>query len=95
MYFYKFSAVAIFLVPVWGYKVDYDIGLSYLPASLCCLAGRYDNPVPYSTLSPQELVLRIMKLTNQYNNDNLIRYFLKRIAAVNESNMMYIKYCKC
>jgi hypothetical protein len=41
---------AQFLVPDWGDKVDYGLGLSYRPASL--LAGRYDNPVPKSTLSP-------------------------------------------
>ncbi len=33
-------------------KVDSGIGLSYRPdsASLCILAGRYDNPMPESTL---------------------------------------------
>ncbi len=35
-----------------GDKVDYGIGLSYWPASLCSLAGRYENPMPQSTLSP-------------------------------------------
>jgi hypothetical protein len=27
--------------------------LSYRPASVCSLAGRYDNPMPESTISPQ------------------------------------------
>ncbi len=34
-------------------EVDYDIGLSYRPVRLHNLAGRYDNPMPSSTLSPQ------------------------------------------
>ncbi len=42
-------AVAKFIVPNWGDKVDSGVGLSYLPASLCSLAGRYDNPMPEST----------------------------------------------
>jgi hypothetical protein len=47
------KAVAKFLVPDWGYKVDCGIGLSYWPASICSLAGRYDYPMPQWTLSPQ------------------------------------------
>jgi hypothetical protein len=35
-------AVAKFIVLYWGDKVDYGIGLSYRPASLCSLTGRYD-----------------------------------------------------
>ncbi len=47
------QAVAKFIVPDWGDKVDAGIGLSYLPARLHGLAGRYDNPMPESTISPQ------------------------------------------
>ncbi len=36
-----------------GDIVDSGIGLSNRPASLCNLAGRYDNPMPESTLSSQ------------------------------------------
>ncbi len=32
--------------PLLGDKVDGDIGLSHLPASLWSLTGRYDNPMP-------------------------------------------------
>ncbi len=32
--------------------VDSTLGLSYRPASLCSLTGRYDNPMSESTLSP-------------------------------------------
>jgi hypothetical protein len=39
--------------PWLEYIFDSGIGLSYRPASLCSLAGRYDNPVPELTLSPQ------------------------------------------
>ncbi len=35
-----------------GDLVDSGIGFSCRPASLCSLAGRYDNPVPESTISP-------------------------------------------
>ncbi len=38
--------VAKFLVPDWGDKVvEYGIGLPYWPASLCSLAGLYENPI--------------------------------------------------
>ncbi len=37
-----------FIVP------DSGIGLSYRPASLCSLAGRYDNHMPESTISPSQ-----------------------------------------
>jgi hypothetical protein len=33
------------IVPDWEDKVDCAIGLSYRPASLCSLTGRYDNPM--------------------------------------------------
>ncbi len=36
-----------------GDKVDYGIGLSYRPAILCSLTGRYDSQMLLSTLSPQ------------------------------------------
>ncbi len=40
--------------PWLGDKVDSGIGLSYRPASLCSqLAGRYDNPLPESTIFSQ------------------------------------------
>ncbi len=39
-------AVAKFIVSDWGNKVDSGIGLSYRPATLHRLAGRYDNPMP-------------------------------------------------
>ncbi len=44
--------VAEFLVPDWGDLVDSGKGLSYRPARIHRLAGRYDNPMPVSTLSP-------------------------------------------
>jgi hypothetical protein len=46
---------AQFIVPDWGggegVKVDYDIGLLYRIARLHRL--RYENPITWSTLSPQ------------------------------------------
>ncbi len=32
-------------IPLLLDKVDYGIGLSYRPASLCSLTGRYGNPM--------------------------------------------------
>jgi hypothetical protein len=47
------GSLAKFIVPDWGDKVDHGIGLSYRPAAgLHRLEGRYDNPMPESTLSP-------------------------------------------
>ncbi len=44
------AAVAKFIVSDWVDKVDSDIRLSY---RLTSLAGRYGNPMPGLTLSPQ------------------------------------------
>ncbi len=46
------SLLAKFMVLDWGDKVVSDIGLSYRPASLCSVAGRYDNHMLESTISP-------------------------------------------
>ncbi len=46
-------AVAEFIDPWLGDKVDSGTGLSYRPASPCSLPGRYDNLMPESNLSPQ------------------------------------------
>jgi len=41
------------ILSLWpGYIVDCGIGLSLRPAKLHWLAGRYDNPMPESTISP-------------------------------------------
>jgi hypothetical protein len=45
--------VTIFIVHDREDKVDSNIGMSYRPASLCRLPGRYNNPMPESTLSSQ------------------------------------------
>jgi hypothetical protein len=37
---------AQFIVPDWGGKIDYCIGLSCRPVWLHRLAGQYDNPMP-------------------------------------------------
>ncbi len=51
------NSIAKFIIPDWGDKVDSGKGLAYLPARLHYrLAGRYDTPMPKSTISPiQEL----------------------------------------
>jgi len=48
------NPVAKFIVPDWGDKVDSGIGVSYRPAKLHRLEGRYDNPMPESTISPSQ-----------------------------------------
>jgi hypothetical protein len=46
------STVAKFILPGWGDKVD--SGLSYQPARLHRMAGRYDYIMPGSTISPSQ-----------------------------------------
>ncbi len=48
------TSVAKFIDPHCGDKVNSNIGLSYRPARLHGLAGRYGNPLPESTLSPSQ-----------------------------------------
>jgi hypothetical protein len=67
LFFYRLDAkmpdflypVAKFLVPDWGDIVHSATGLSFHPASLCSLAGQYDNPRPESTIYPPSQGLRI------------------------------------
>jgi hypothetical protein len=40
--------------PLRGDKVDYGIGLSYRPASLSSLTGRYENPIAIGNLTPPQ-----------------------------------------
>ncbi len=47
------APVAEFIDPDWGDKFNSGKGLSYRPARLHGLAGRYDNPMPKLTLSPR------------------------------------------
>jgi hypothetical protein len=42
--------MAKFIVPDWGDKVDSSLGLSYHPARLQRLAGRYDIRMPESPI---------------------------------------------
>jgi hypothetical protein len=46
--------VAEFINPDWGDKVNSGIGLSYRPARLHGLTGRYNNPMPELTLYPSQ-----------------------------------------
>ncbi len=55
----KFSEIhqaveAKFRVLDWGDKVNSGIGLSHQSARLHRLAGRYENPMPESTISPSQ-----------------------------------------
>jgi hypothetical protein len=45
---------AIFIVPDRGDEVDIGMGLSYRPARLHRLVGRYDKPMLESTISPSQ-----------------------------------------
>jgi hypothetical protein len=46
------NPVAEFIDLDWEGKVNSDLALSYQPARLHGLAGRYGNPMPELTLSP-------------------------------------------
>ncbi len=48
------SSEAQFIVPDWEDNVDHCVGLSYRSVWLYRLAGRYDNPMPQSTVSPSK-----------------------------------------
>ncbi len=50
----EYSASSQIHSPWMGDIVDSGIGLSYRPTSLRSLAGRYNNPLPESTLSPSQ-----------------------------------------
>ncbi len=53
--FLAMCTVAKFVVPDWRVIVDSGMGLlSYRPARLHRLAGRYENPMPESTISPSQ-----------------------------------------
>jgi hypothetical protein len=54
-----------FIVPDWGAKVDSGRGLSDRAARVHRLAGRFDNPMPKSTISPSQR-LRIWRLVYFY-----------------------------
>ncbi len=63
--------------PLLGDIVDSGLGLSYRPACLCSLAGRYDSPMPESTLSPQS---RTMDLAT-HNVEGIINWKASNLAV--------------
>ncbi len=65
--YYMKRTIAKFRVPDWGNIVDSGIGLSYRPAILGSLAGRYDNTMPELNLSPHSQGLWIW-LQNPISN---------------------------
>ncbi len=72
------------LSPWLGDIIDSGMGLSYRPASLCSLAGRYDNPMSESTISPSQ-GLRICQHADEQTVKGIVwRDFLKtyRIKSV-------------
>jgi hypothetical protein len=52
-YTFRWLACGQIHSPLLRDTVDYGIGLTYRPASICSLTGQYDNPMSKSTLSPQ------------------------------------------
>jgi hypothetical protein len=69
------TPVAQFLVPDWGYIVDSAIGLSYQPAGLHRLEGRYDNAMPESTISPQSRTKILTSVLDIVDKLLLLRLF--------------------
>ncbi len=58
---------------LWSMSLDSGKGLAYRPVSLCSLAGRYDNPMPESTMYiPPSQGLRIW-LQDSGNTENNCR----------------------
>ncbi len=49
------------IVSDWGDKVYAGIGLSYWSGRLNRLAGRYNNPMPKLTISPQSGTMNLAK----------------------------------
>ncbi len=66
----NFQLVAEFINPDWGDKVNFGIGLSYRPARLHGLAGRYDNPMPELTLSPQSEIYEFGYSSESASNED-------------------------
>jgi hypothetical protein len=61
--------------------VDSGIGLSYRPSSLCSILGRYDSPMPESTISPSQglrIWLQAVENISYWNNMLLPRIKWKR-----------------
>jgi hypothetical protein len=64
--------VSEFIDPSLGEKVNSGIGLSYRPARIHGLAGRYDNPMPELTLSPQlESMNLVTRTVNRVKGEEL------------------------
>ncbi len=74
----SFLTVAKFIVPDVGDKVNSGVGLSYRPARLRRLAGRYDNPMPESAIfHSQGLWIHSRKsVANGLNNNKSRRHLL-------------------
>jgi hypothetical protein len=62
------STVAELIDPDWGVEVNSGIGLSYRPARLHGLTGRYDNPMPELTIL-QSLIYEFGYSTTKYALD--------------------------
>ncbi len=63
------NAIAKFLVPDWDDIVNSGIGLSYLPAGLHRLAGRYYSPMPQSIISPSQGLKIILSSDLQFKRE--------------------------
>ncbi len=77
--------------PWRGDKVDSGKGLSYRPANLCSHAGRYDNPMPESTLSPRQglwiwlLYAQLCTLTSYFSYcRKVVTFFTLQCAKISK-----------
>ncbi len=69
-----------------GDIVDFGTGLSYLPASPCSPAGRYDNPMSESILSPRSGTMNLateVKIFYRGTCSMFNRYSLSNTLCVN------------
>ncbi len=76
---------ATFLVLTGGYSRLWHIGLSYRyrPIGLCSMVGRYDHPMPESTISPQSGTKNLATVLNCLCK-NQVR--IQRTPSVNKNH---------
>ncbi len=113
---YKYGVCAVLaglqawrrLHSLWlGNIVDSGIELLYRPANLCILVGRYDNPMPQSTISPSQglgiwLLLSIMHKrwlqATQYELQVFLRFCfgggsISYFSSAQEGLKVFLQFC--
>ncbi len=87
--------ISLSSISLLGDKVDSGIGLSYRPASLCSLAGRYDNLMPEESWSSRcsvskrlsKLVSSCIEASKNFDLDLFINKASKNVENIREKIM--------